>query len=514
MIVVTAKEMQEIDEKAIKELKIPSLVLMENAGVAAVRVLEEEFGDLSEKRIIILAGNGNNGGDGLVIARHLLNRDVNVKVYMLGTEEDLSEECRHNLSIFKKLQGEISQITDMGLSKLRINITLTDIVIDALVGTGFAGEPKGVLSEIIGLVNNCRNPVVAIDVPSGVNSTSGAVYDGNAIRAMLTISFGFMKTGLVLYPGADYCGKLKVVDIGIPKQLAVHIKRHITDKTIIELLPPRHAWAHKGTFGHCLVIAGSRSMPGAAYLTGYGLLRSGAGVVTLAVPACIKEQFPPGEVIVVPVQETETGCLGLNSIDHLLELSKGKTALVIGPGLGRDSELQVMMKTILQSWQGPLVLDADGLNSITDLSWLTKISAAIRRNWIFTPHPGEMARLLNQNTDEISKNRIEVAWSAYQQLGVNIVLKGAPTIIAGDNQIYINSTGNPGMSTAGMGDVLSGIVGALLCQGMNPFLAAVAGVYIHGQAGDHLNSEKGRGMIASDLLSILPTMFSGRISRV
>ncbi len=514
MIVVTAKEMQNIDEKAIKEFKIPSLVLMENAGVAAVKAIEEEFGDLSGKRVIILVGSGNNGGDGLVIARHLLNRDVNVKVYMFGEEGDLSEECRHNLSIFNKLQGEVNLITDTSLSKLRINITLTDIVIDALVGTGFTGEPKGVLSEIIGLVNNCRNPVVAIDIPTGVNSTSGAVYNGSAIRAVLTISFGFMKTGLLLYPGADYCGKIRVVDIGLPKQLAENIKRYITDEKIKELLPPRHAWAHKGTFGHCLVIAGSKSMPGAAYLTSYGLLRSGAGVVTLAVPTGIKEQFSPGEVIVVPVQESETGCLGLVSTDHILELCKGKTALVIGPGLGRDPELQQLIKTILQNWQGPLVLDADGLNSITDLSWLTKIPTAIRRKWVFTPHPGEMARLLNKNIDEINKNRMEVAWSAHRQLGVNVVLKGAPTITAGDNQIYINSTGNPSMSTAGMGDVLSGVIGALLCQGMNPFLAAVAGVYIHGKAGDYLNSEKGRGMIASDLLSVLPVIFSAEISKV
>ncbi len=510
MVVVTAKEMQEIDEKAIKEYQIPSLVLMENAGVAVVRALEERFGDLSEKRIIILAGSGNNGGDGLVIARHLLNRNVNVKVYLLGAKENLSKDCQHNLFIFTKLQGDVTQISEISMSKLRINVTLTDIVVDALVGTGFKGEPQGLLAEVIGIVNSCRKPVIAVDIPSGVNSTTGAIYQDCAVRARQTVTFGYMKTGLVLYPGAEFCGEIKVVDIGIPPQLASKVKRHLMDAKVKQLLPKRPPRSHKGTFGHCLVIAGSNSMAGAAYLTSYALLRSGAGLVTLAVPNSIKDQFSPGEVMVMPVADTEEGCLGLISQEQLLELYKNKTALVIGPGLGRHPELTALIKTLLQHWQGPLVLDADGLNSIsdTDLAWLTKIPERIRNTWIFTPHPGEMARLIKGNSQAVDNNRIQVASSASQKLGISIVLKGVPTIIAGRDGLYINTTGNSSMGTAGMGDVLTGIIAALLCQGMDAFLAAAVGVYIHGEAGDYLNSKMGRGLIASDVLAILPTIFA------
>jgi len=504
MVVVTAKEMQLLDQRAITELGIPSLVLMENAGVAVVNAMEQEFGDLSGKRCLILVGKGNNGGDGLVVARHLLNRNAKVKVYLVAEEGELSDDCRYNLNIFRKLQGEIHQITKASLPKLKISLSLTDLVVDAILGTGFTGELKGLLVEIIRLVNNCRKPVVAVDVPSGVDGTTGTA-GSSAIRADLTVTLGFCKTGLLLYPGRDYCGKIKVVDIGIPKSLVVSIKRYTTEANICELLPPRPRWAHKGTFGHCLVIAGSKSMTGAAYLTAHAMLRAGAGVVTLAVPESIRQYFPPSEVIVRPIPETGTGSFGLSSVEALLALMTDKSVVVIGPGLGQDPELELVIKELLQHWQGPLVVDADGLNNIRDLSWLVQIPAAVRRDWVFTPHPGEMARLLNTTAEQINRKRLETAWEAYQQIGVNVVLKGAPTIIAGDNQVYINSTGNPGMSTAGMGDVLTGIIGGLMSQGMNSFLAAVAGVYIHGRAGDCLQMQYGlRGIVASDMLSVIP----------
>lgn len=206
VVLVTAKEMQAIDRRAISELGIPSLVLMENAGVAVVRELEREFGDLEGKRCLILAGRGNNGGDGLVIARHLLNRDAKVKVFLVAEERDLSQDCRVNLEIFKKLQGEIHVISPPVLSKLKINLALNDLVIDAMVGTGFSGQLRGVLPEVVEMVNECRTPVVSVDIPSGVDPTTGAV-QGQAVRASLTVALGFMKTGLVLYPGREYCGK-------------------------------------------------------------------------------------------------------------------------------------------------------------------------------------------------------------------------------------------------------------------------------------------------------------------
>lgn len=508
MQVVTAQEMQVIDRKAIDELRIPSLVLMENAGTAVVNQLQNELGDLTTKQVVILVGKGNNGGDGLVVARHLLNRNVKVQVYLLGSKQQLSEECRHNLNIYTKLKGEVHTLSEQILPRLKVNLALADIIVDALLGTGFSGQAGGLLPKIFELVNKSRKFVVAIDIPSGVNGTSGYV-GKSAVKASMTVTLGFLKTGLLLYPGADYCGTIKAVDIGIPKIFAEGIHCYLADATIKELLPSRPAWSHKGTYGHCLVIAGSRTMAGAAYLTSYSLLRCGAGLVTLAVPESIHHQFQPGEIMVTPVPETETGTISLTAVEQLLELSQDKTALVIGPGLGNHPELQTLVQAVLQSWQGPMVIDADGLNNIRDLDWLLEIPQAVRKQWVFTPHPGEMSRLLGVDKNEVVENRINIARSAFRKLGINIVLKGVPTITVGNKRMYINSTGNPGMSTAGMGDVLSGVIGALLCQGMSACLAAAAGVYFHGKAGDYLKEEKGvRGIIASDMLSVLPKILS------
>jgi len=508
VVVVTAKEMQAIDRRAISELGIPSLVLMENAGVAVVKELEREFGELEGKRCLILVGRGNNGGDGLVAARHLLNRGAKVKVFLAAEERELSPDCKFNLDIFKKIQGEIHVLSQPVLSKLKINLALNDLVIDALLGTGFSGELKGMMPEVIEMVNECRTPVVSVDIPSGVDPTTGAVR-GPGVRAALTVVLGWLKTGLVLYPGREYCGKIRVVDIGIPKILAANIKRYLTNEQIMSELPARPGWGHKGTFGHCLVAAGSKSMTGAAYLTSQALLRAGAGLVTLAVPESIRSQFPPSEVIVVPVPDGGNGYMGTSSIELLLKLMEKKDVLVVGPGLGSAPETESVVRALLENWQGPLVLDADGLNQLKDRSWLQALPETVRRKWVFTPHPGELSRLMKVPTAEVNANRMEIAWTAYQELGVNMVLKGAPTIIAGDSRMYINSTGNPAMGTAGMGDVLTGIIGGLLAQGMDPFLAAAAGVYAHGKAGDYLSCRFGdRGIIASDMLKVIPMMLS------
>ena len=503
MVVVTAKEMQTIDRRAITEIGIPSLVLMENAGVAVVGEIEREFGDLSDKRCIILVGKGNNGGDGLVIARHLLNRNAKVKVFLLAEEDQLSEDCRFNLRIFKKLQGEIHVVTKANLSKLKINLALTDLVIDALVGTGFGGEIQGLLLEVVRLVNNCRKPVVAVDIPTGVNATTGAV-SSHAVKADLTVTLALLKSGLLLYPGREYCGKIKLVDIGIPKSLSVNVKRYYTNDRLLDFLPPRPAWGHKGTFGRCLIIAGSRSMTGAAYLAGQAALRVGAGLVSLAVPESIRPQFLPSEVITVPIPDEGSGSFKKVSIETLQEHLDNKDVLVIGPGLGSDSELKDVIEAVLEKWYGPLVLDADGINHL-DLEWLKSVPEQVRRSWILTPHPGELGRLLDLSPAEINQNRLEIAWNTHKELGVNIVLKGAPTITAGDNQVYINSTGNSGMATAGTGDVLTGMISGLLAQGMNAFLAAAAGAYLHGRAGDYVGQVYSqRGITASDLLPAIP----------
>ncbi len=507
MVVLTTAEMRLVDKQARVDLGIPSLVLMENAGVAVVSYMQQEFGDLSGKQIVIFAGSGNNGGDGLVVARHLLNKQAKVKVFIYGQSDKLSADCAHNVLIFEKLHGNVEFISSQSSGKLRISLSLADIVVDAILGTGAKGALRGGLADVVGLINKYTIPIVAIDIPTGVDATSGAVGNG-AVKATHTIALGFLKTGLVLYPGCECCGKVSVVDIGIPHSLTDQIKCQMTTPQIAEFLPKRPAWGHKGTFGHCLVIAGSREMAGAAYLTSCGALRSGAGMVTLAVPESIVGFYPPSEIMIKGMPETAQGRFGPDSWDALRKLFAGKDTVVIGPGLGRDEHITNLVKQVLTTWKGPLLLDADGLNSLSEqIDMLTTISPIIRRKWVFTPHPGEMGRLMQLEVPRINQQRIDTTQRAQQKFGVNILLKGAPTIIVGDGQTYINTTGNSGMGTAGMGDVLSGIIGGLLCQGMDSLMATVAGVYYHGKAGDEFFIGRGgRGLIASDLLQVLPEL--------
>jgi len=504
--VVTAEEMRHLDAQTIDQLGIPSLVLMETAGVGAVRRMEEQYGSMAGRRVDILVGAGNNGGDGLVAARHLLNRGAGVKVYMLGTENKLSPDCRHNLTLYKKLQGDLHWLTERSLPKLRLGLRLSDFIVDAMLGTGAKGALRGLYAQAVQLVNQAKAPVVALDVPTGVNADSGDVIK-SAVQADLTVSFGFIKQGLLLHPGAGYAGRWVVEDIGIPDTLAKHIRCFRPDGSWLQRhLPQRPAWGHKGTFGHGLVVAGSRSMAGSAFLTAQGMLRSGAGLVTVAVPESIAGWYPPGELLVVPLPETEEGTLSRSSLEPLQELLQGKQALVVGPGLSQREAIPDIVMGLLQSWQQPAVIDADAVNCLQGQDqWLEALPKKQRQQWILTPHPGEMARLTGSDAGTINRQRRKAATEGQKRLGTVLLLKGAPTFTVGPESMYINSTGNAGMGSAGMGDVLSGIIGALLCQGMEPVYAAAAGAYVHGWAGDLAKERLGeRGLTASDLLRELP----------
>ena len=364
MRVVTAGEMQILEKKTMEKLGLTSLLLMENAGSGIVKVLETEFGDLQDKRVHILAGSGNNGGDGLVVARHLLAKNARPKVYLLGDKTTLTSENRTNLTILEKLNGDITTITEQGLTKLKFSLGFADVVVDALLGTGLKGPLREDLAGIADIVNEVNRPVVAVDVPTGVNSTTGAV-ENTAIRANLTIGLGVLKTGCLFYPGREYVGKYEVVDLGVPLEGVEEIERFLLDETCFDRLPKRPPWGHKGIFGHTLVVAGSQGMAGAAALCGKAVLRGGGGLVTLAVPQSIASRFPPDEMIVMPILDTEEGTFGTRSIPLLQELSVGKTTLVIGPGLSQHSEVQGMVEGLLQTWSGPAVIDADGLNALS-----------------------------------------------------------------------------------------------------------------------------------------------------
>ena len=500
MRVVTGAEMRALDQRAIKEIGISSLVLMENAGTKVVQLLQERFGTLQDKRIHILAGPGNNGGDGLVVARHLLNHKARPKVYLTHDRDRCSPECQVNLDIYQKLGGELVVINPLDGRRLRFSLSLADIIVDALLGTGAEGPLRGDFKEIAKIVNEVNRPVVAVDLPTGVDATTGAIPGGIAVKANYTAVLGFMKTGCLFYPGRSYLGEYEVLDIGIPHALADSIERYLLEPTDLEKLPERPAWGHKGTFGRTLVVAGSLGMAGAAALCAQAVYRGGGGMVTLAVPQSIVGRFPPNEVIVKPIPDTPEGTLGSSSIDALRELLDGQDVLAIGPGLSNRPEVKLVVEYLLQNWQGPAVLDADALNVLT-ADFVHSVPAQNRARWVLTPHPGEMGRMVGAPPQKVNAQRGTIAQELAAQWGVTVVLKGAPTVISGPERMYISNAGNPGMGSAGMGDVLTGLIAAFLSQGMEPLEAAALGAYVHGLAGDRAAEQGMRGLTASDCLA-------------
>lgn len=501
MLVLTASEMRRLDEEAIKGIGISSLALMENAGAQVARFLQDKYGPLKDKRIHILVGPGNNGGDGLVAARHLLNMGARPKVYLTHPEDKCSRECQVNLEIFRRLDGEIVSLTVSQRRNLKFSLSMADVIVDSMLGTGAQGPLRGQLGEIVAVVNEVRRPVVAVDVPTGVDATTGEVA-GEAVRADYTCCLGHLKLGCLFYPGRSYVGEYVVLDIGIPHKLAEGIERWLLEREDLGKLPERPPWGHKGTFGHTLVVGGSLGMAGAAWLCAKAVYRGGGGMVTLAVPQSIANRFPPDEVIVKPIPDTPEGTLGSPSIEALRELLKGKDVLAVGPGLSNRPEVKQVVEYLLRSWTGPAVIDADGLNVLTD-EFVMSVPSEQRRNWVLTPHPGEMGRLLNQPPQWVNAHRGTVGGDLAARWGVTVVLKGTPTVISGQGRMYISTAGNSGMGSAGMGDVLTGVIAAFLAQGMEPLEAAALGAYVHGLAGD-LAGEKGRrGMTAGDCLEAL-----------
>lgn len=497
MQVVTGAEMRTLEKKAFADLGLSPLLVMENAGSRVVKVLQEKHGCLRGKRVHILAGTGNNGGDGLVVARQLLTLGARIKVYLVGNQHKLSKENRTNFEILRRLDVDFVAVEAGQTGKLKFSLGLADLIIDAILGTGFSGSLHEELESLVAIVNEIQRPVVSIDCPTGVNSANGEVLT-SAIKAGLTISLGFLKAGCVLYPGKAYAGENLVVDLGFPLPHA-GISRFLLGPDTLSWLPIREPWSHKGTFGHTLVVAGSLNYAGAASLCGQAVLRGGGGRVTVAVPKGIYDRFRPDELIVMPVSQVEGGTIGQVSLEELQELTQGKDVLALGPGLTRHPQALKVVQELLKGWNGPAVIDADALWALTP-EFLTTVSEAKRRQWILTPHPGEMAFLVASEPQKVDANRLEVAGEFAKKWGLVVVLKGAPTIIASAKTTYINSTGNHGLATAGSGDVLTGLVAAFLSQGLDPLQAGAVAVYAHGQAGDLAGLKGQRGLTASDCL--------------
>ncbi|MBI3183042.1 MAG: NAD(P)H-hydrate dehydratase [Myxococcales bacterium] len=494
--VLSAKEMRELD-RAAEEHGMPSSLLMENAGGA----LAEEALRLAEPegRFLVICGQGNNGGDGLVAARKLAAAGRAVHVELMVIPEALEGEPARNAKALKS-----SGVT-VGPAPPELAVGPGDVVVDALLGTGLNRAPEGKYAEAIGHISAWRAAgakVLSADIPSGLQSDLGKPF-APCVRADATVAFAHLKLGEVLEPGASHCGQLRVADIGIPKAAASVLKEpqvHLLEESdASSRLPERRPEAHKGTFGHLLVVAGGWGKTGAAALAGLGGLRSGAGLVTVAtrpealVPVMAHAPELMGHELVAE------GALGLSDLNTLLEVAEGKEALVIGPGIPRGDETARLLGALLEEISIPCVLDADALNALAgNLELLNRAKAPL----LLTPHPGEMGRLLGKSSAEIQEDRIAAARSLATSHHVVVVLKGARTLVAReDGTVFVNPTGNPGMATGGCGDVLSGMCGGLLAQGLPPEDAAVVSVYAHGLAGELAVRRTGMlGLIASDLL--------------
>ena len=509
MHLVTAAEMGQLDRLAASEYMIPSIVLMENAGLRVVESIRRHFQDqVANRRILIFCGKGNNGGDGLVVARHLLNQGAEVKVFLLARPEDLRGDARTNLEIYQKMGGKLLPLLgESHLQRADIALLYADLVVDAIFGTGFKGAALGLPAAVINMINKANRETVAVDLPSGLEADTGRCF-GPCIQATWTVTFALPKLGLVVEPGASLTGRLEVADIGIPQKLIAgqHINRFLLTPTWCRArLPQRDAGGHKGLYGRVLAVGGSPGLTGAITMTATAALKSGAGLVTAAVPRGVQGilAVKTTEVMTQPLPETPNGTLSRDALDPLLERVAASDVLALGPGLSRDPATVDLVKELLPRLEIPAVVDADALNALaTDTGVLEGEHGPL----VLTPHPGEMARLLGTTTAKIQEDRLEMATQYARKWQVVLLLKGARTVIAlPDGQVYINPTGNPGMATAGSGDVLTGIIAGLIGQGLEPGVAAALGAYLHGAAGDLAAEQRGQySLMAGDLLEFLP----------
>lgn len=508
MLVVSAEQMREMDRLTIQKYEMPSLVLMERAGEGITRAILENFAKAAKRGVLIVCGKGNNGGDGFVVARLLKKKRIPCEVALLARQQELSPDAAHNLKLFLKLKGKVVEITADKLSLLQQRMHGKGLLVDAILGTGMKNDVGGLFAEAITLMNAAGLPIVAVDIPSGLDADRGTPL-GVSIQAEMTVSLGYAKLGQVIYPGIDYVGELVVADIGIDARAleAVAPKTELlVAEQITPLVPRREADTHKGTYGHLVVMAGSRGKTGAAILACRAAMRTGAGLVTLAAPRALNNIFAAQLVEVMTELLPDNGHDEMEALtdDDWHRLLARKSALLFGPGIGVTDTTRNTMRWLLRNLAMPWVIDADGLNNLAlEIERLRHAKTPP----ILTPHPGEMARLLGTDNAAVNKNRVDAARGFAVKHRCHLVLKGARTVIATpDGKVFINPTGNPGMASGGMGDVLAGIIAALLGQGLPAEDAMKLGVYLHGFVGDRVAAARGQiGLIASDIIAGLPS---------
>lgn len=506
MRILNAAQMREADRFTIEDIGIPSLVLMENAGRQVVAAMEAAYEARLDGRVAVLCGRGNNGGDGFVVARTLLQRGIDTAVFVVGALADVRGDARTNLDILGRLGVTVVEINDEQTWELHFSeISQCTLIVDALFGTGLKTGLSGMLETVVADVNASGIPIVSIDLPSGLSADTPHLI-GDCIDASMTVTLAAPKLPLVLPPGEGHAGDVVIADIGIPHEVLDGLDGRkielLTPEQLREVVAPRAADSHKGDFGRVTIVAGSRGKTGAAHLAAMGALRSGAGLVTVATPGCclpIVASMAP-EYMTEALAESD-GMVSRAAVDQLLEMRHD--VIACGPGLGRSPAVGEFVRALLERSDSPLVLDADALSVLADDPGA--VAGREDRHVIITPHPGEMARLIGASIEDVQNNRIDVASEFASTHHVFVVLKGHRTIIATpEGGVFINPTGNAGLATGGTGDVLTGMIGAWLAQLLDAEAACRLAVFLHGGAGDLAESDEGQvAMTASDVLGYL-----------
>jgi ADP-dependent NAD(P)H-hydrate dehydratase / NAD(P)H-hydrate epimerase len=524
MKVLTAAQMREADRLTSERWGIPSIGLMENAGTAIAEFLGEKFVDLTSRRILVLCGKGNNGGDGMVVARLLKDSGAPAVVFLFANPGSVEGDAAANLKRWQQGLGELFVVTsEAEWESARGALLEADLIIDALLGTGLRGPVEGLLGSVIEDLNDARakrrgkTVVLSVDMPSGLASDL-LDFGGAVVAADFTVTLTAPKVGQLVLPHSPCCGVLVVKGIGTPPELLEsdsHLKFHWIEPSEFRPLPlQRDPAANKGTYGHALIVAGSVGKSGAAILAARGALRSGAGLVTVATPQDVLPIVAGGlpEMMTAPLGATEAGTASLRNLDYgkFAEIVRGKSVLAIGPGLSTQHETQQFIRLVVGQTELPIILDADGLNAFEGMA--DTLNGRNSSAMVLTPHPGEMARLLGITVKEVQARRLDVALEAAGRWRAHVILKGFHTILATPSgYAYINTTGNPGMATGGTGDVLTGILAGLTAQfGVEDWARVLSlGVYLHGLAGDIAASRVGEApLIASDLVEALPEAYA------
>ncbi|MCJ7579343.1 MAG: NAD(P)H-hydrate dehydratase [Candidatus Aminicenantes bacterium] len=520
MKVLTSQQMRDIDRRAIEELGIIGPILMENAGIQIVQAMRQRLPDLKNEIITIVAGKGNNGGDGFVVARHLFNQGCRIKVLLLGRKTDLKGDAALNAHIAEKMGLPLFEITtEKQWVSHKSKLLRSTVVLDAIFGTGLSKPVQGLFKTVIESINKLEAFIIAVDIPSGLSSDAFEPI-GPCVKADLTVTLAAPKVAHIFPPAENFVGELVVADISIPPFLFEEksLKLDFVEKDLIApSFSKRRKDTHKGTFGHLFVLSGSLGKTGAAALAGKAALKMGAGLVTVGTPKSCLSLVARSmiELMTVPLPETPDKSLSKEALDLSLSLLEGKDACLIGPGISTHESTARFVKALIPQVRVPLVLDADALNI---LSPFPEILKTLKIPVILTPHPGEFARLLDCSTRDVLRNKLELSSRFAQDYNVYLVLKGYRTLTATpDGKIFINPTGNPGMATAGSGDVLSGMLAAMIIQEEEILPAVLAAVYVHGLSGDIAAQRRGEKSLTAldiirDISSAIKTIIGSRLS--